>query len=139
MSGWTPPKYGSPVWVDIASNDLARAQKFYSTVFNWSFKPTEAKDKDADGKPELAKFDFNPDVNLTGCVRRVPEETGNLVPGRGGICLYWLVEDLDKISEAIKGAGGKVLSDTVKEGQYGLYRFFEDTEGNMGAVYQLNM
>lgn len=50
-----------------------------------------------------------------------------------------LVENLEKTSEAIEKAGGKVLSETIKEGEYGLYRFFEDTEGNMGAVYAMAM
>lgn len=113
------------------------AQKFYATVFNWQFKDVEAKNKDADGVPELVKFDFNPDVNLSGCVRRVPEPTGNLAPSRGGICLYWLVEDVDKIGGVIEQAGGKMLSEAVKEGEFGLYRYFEDTEGNLGAVYAL--
>lgn len=111
------------------------AQNFYSTVFKCTFKAPESKDKDANGNVELAKFDFNPDVTLSGSVRRVPEKTGVLSPGRGGICLYWLVEDVEKIGEIIEKAGGKMLSDPVKEGEYGLYRFFEDTDGNLGAVY----
>jgi hypothetical protein len=30
-----------------------------------------------------------------------------------------------------------MLSEKEKEGEYGLYRFFEDTEGSVGAVYQM--
>ncbi len=87
----------------------------------------------------MVKFDFNPDVFLSGCIRRTPEPTGRLAPGHGGICLYWLVEDVEKIGKVIEEAGGKVLSGVEKESEYGLYRFFEDTEGNMGAVYQIKM
>lgn len=46
------------------------------------------------------------------------------------------MEDIDKVSETIVAAGGKMVSDKVPEGKFGLYRYFEDTEGNVGAVYQ---
>jgi predicted enzyme related to lactoylglutathione lyase len=126
----------SPTSQDVA--DRAHpAQKFYKTVFDWTFNAPTAKEKDASGNIELAKFDFNPDIKLTGSVRRTPEETGVLSPGRGGICLYWLVDDVEKIGEVIEKEGGKMLSGAVKEGEFGLYRFFEDTEGNLGAVYAI--
>lgn len=50
------PRYAAP----------SPAQNFYSTVFNWTFKAPEAKGKDANGNVGLAKFDFNPDVTLSG-------------------------------------------------------------------------
>ena len=57
--------------------------------------------------------------------------------GHGGTCMHWFVEDIDKTSEAITSAGGKLLSDTQPEGKFGLYRYFEDTEGNVGSIYQI--
>lgn len=68
------------------------------------------------------------------------DSTGAAGPGPGGVCAYWLVEDLKKIAEVIKEAGGKMRGESeepIKEGEFGLYRFFEDTEGNVGAVYQI--
>jgi predicted enzyme related to lactoylglutathione lyase len=82
-------------------------------------------------------FDFNPDVFLTGGIQRVPENTGTLSTGRGGICMYWFVEDVDKAGELIEQNGGKMLSDRQKEGESGIFRYFEDTEGNVGAVYMM--
>jgi predicted enzyme related to lactoylglutathione lyase len=78
------------------------------------------------------KFDFNPDINLTGGIEKAPDNVGH-----GGLTIYWYVEDVEKIGEVIEQAGGKMLSTTEKEGTFGLHRFFEDTEGNRGAVYQL--
>jgi predicted enzyme related to lactoylglutathione lyase len=109
------------------------AHGFYSTVFNWKFKDTPSDLKKAE---EVRQFDFNPDVFLSGGIQRVPEPTGTLATGRGGVCVYWLVEDVEKIGDVIEKAGGKMLSTTEKEGEGGLYRFFEDTEGNLGGVYQ---
>ena len=34
-------------------------------------------------------------------------------------------------------AGGAMLSPAEKEGDHGLYRFFKDTEGNVGSIYQM--
>lgn len=55
--------------------------------------------------------------------------------GRGGYCIYWMVDDLDAISAIIETAGGKMVTNKEKEGDHGMHRLFEDTEGNIGGVY----
>lgn len=67
----------------------------------------------------------------------MPDSTGVLNTGPGGICIYWLVEDLEKIGPIIEEAGGKMLSGPEKEGDSGFYRYFKDTEGTIGGVYQI--
>lgn len=67
----------------------------------------------------------------------VPDEVGVLKTGHGGTTAFWLVEDLDKVSDTIVAAGGKMLSGPEPEGDFGVYRYFEDTEGNMGSVYKI--
>ncbi|KAM0555089.1 hypothetical protein ACHAPJ_006438 [Fusarium lateritium] len=133
MSDWKPPAYGTPVWMGIPANDVARASEFYKTVFNFSFKDTSDKHP----KEELMMFDFNPSLGLTGGIQKAPDRTGHFAPGRGGVCLYWFVENVDTIGSIIEKAGGKMLSEKEKEGEHGLFRFFEDTEGSVGAVYQM--
>jgi predicted enzyme related to lactoylglutathione lyase len=83
------------------------------------------------------KFDFNPSLGLTGGIQKAPDPTGHFAPGKGGICIYWFVEDVEAIGSVIEKAGGKMLSEKEKEGEFGLYRFFRDTEGSVGAVYQM--
>ena len=51
--------------------------------------------------------------------------------------MHWFVEDLKKTSESIIAAGGKILSGVQPESGFGLYRYFEDTEGNLGSIYQI--
>ncbi|KAK3353845.1 Glyoxalase/Bleomycin resistance protein/Dihydroxybiphenyl dioxygenase [Lasiosphaeria hispida] len=139
MADWKPPKTGSPVWIEITATDLARSHKFYSTVFNWTFKNPEvltASDPDH-SKPVMV--DFNPDVNISGGISRVQSSSAPKFaphPGRGGICLYWLVDDVEATGKVIKEAGGKMLSEAQREGDHGLYRYFEDVDGNLGGVYQ---
>ena len=83
--------------------------------------------------------DFKPDVDLSGGIQRVREAAPMFTPrpGRGGICVYWFVEDVGKIGGVIEQAGGKMLSGPEKEGEHGLYRYFEDPSGNLGGVYQM--
>ncbi|CEI67248.1 hypothetical protein FVEN_g5843 [Fusarium venenatum] len=133
MSDWKPPAFGTPVWMGIPAKDVTRASEFYKTVFKFSFK--EATDKYP--KEQLMQFDFNPSLGLTGGIQKAPDHTGNFTPGKGGVCIYWYVEDVDSIGSVIEKAGGKMLSEKEKEGDHGLYRFFEDTEGSVGAVYQM--
>lgn len=49
------------------------------------------------------------------------------------------MEDVEKIGEDIEKARGKILSSAEKEGDHGLYRFFEDTVGYLGGVHQPRM
>ncbi len=29
---------GAPIWIDLATSDVARAQEFYGAVFGWTFE-----------------------------------------------------------------------------------------------------
>ena len=62
-----------------------------------------------------------------------PKRLGSLSP----VAAAFVCTGLVKTSEMIDKAGGKVLGGNVKEGEFGLYLFFEDTEGSMGAIYQM--
>ncbi|KAF4440644.1 glyoxalase-like domain-containing [Fusarium acutatum] len=132
MSEWKPPAFGTPVWMSIPATDVSRAAEFYKAVFNFNFKDSDHKDSD-----EFRKFDFNPSLGLTGGIQQAPDHTGNFHPGKGGLMVYWFVENVDNIGPIIEKAGGKMLTEKEKEGEFGLYRFFEDTEGSVGAVYQM--
>jgi predicted enzyme related to lactoylglutathione lyase len=64
---------------------------------------------------------------------------GTRAAGPGGTCLHWLVKDLEETAGVIEQAGGKMVQSKgpLKEGDSALDRYFEDTEGNVAAVYQL--
>jgi predicted enzyme related to lactoylglutathione lyase len=112
------------------------AHKFYSEVFNWKFKEMEGEGAVEHPPSEIRMFDFSPDVSLSGGIQKLGEKTGPMKAGPGGPVMYWLVEDIEKIGDVIEKAGGKMLTATAPEGKSGLYRFFEDTEGTIGGVYQ---
>ncbi|KAB5536342.1 hypothetical protein GE09DRAFT_1142226 [Coniochaeta sp. 2T2.1] len=132
MADGKPHKFGLPCWMGIQATDVERASKFYATVFNWTFKPATTEYP----QDKLQMFEFRPDLELSGGIQKGPDPTGVMKPGPGGICIYWLVEDIDAITSVIEHAGGKILSDVQAEGKSGRYRLFGDTEGNVGGVYQ---
>lgn len=123
----------------MAPLTILAAERFYATVFDWTFKDAPRM-ADQPDHPETRLFDFSPSVSLTGGLQHKPEaaNTGTPAAGPGGTCVYWLVEDLTKIAEVIEQAGGKMVGskEPIAEGKSGLYRYFEDTEGNIGGVYQ---
>ena len=88
-------------------------------------------------KDTINMFDLNPSLNLTGGIQKHTDASGPVGPGKGGVCLFWYVKDVDEMAPIIEKAGGKILSDQTPEGEYGSYRYFEDTEGTVAAVYML--
>lgn len=162
MADWKPPKAGSPVWIGITSNDMARclspfpslsltfcaklttlpqtAHKFYSTVFNWTWKNPEVLDTPPSEDTKPVMVDFNPDVNIAGgisVVQSLPAPKFSPRPGHGGIVIYWLVDDVEATAKVIEEAGGKMMSEARDEGAHAVYRYFEDVDGNLGSIYQM--
>lgn len=109
------------------------AARFYKAVFSFDVAPNPKHDPS-----ELQQFDFTAKgVNLTGGIQKVPDETGLLNAGSGGVCIHWLVENLDDSARVIEEAGGTVLTGPMNESDFGIYLYFKDTEGNTGAAYQI--
>ena len=136
-AGWPSPQLTSRE-VTIPSIRLTIlttvASKFYETVFGWAYKTFPGQT--AEHRENMMLYDFRPDFDMGGCIQKAPDETGALKTGAGGPCLFWIVENLEKTAVIIEEAGGKMLSGSISEGENGIYRYFEDTEGTVGGVYQ---
>lgn len=116
-------------WFEIPATDLARAKKFYETIFNCQM-PTQRM-----GELEMAFFPSDPG-----------KVSGALVQGRGyepstkGSLIYLngnpnLADVLGKITEA----GGKVfMPKTAITPEIGFFALFIDSEGNMVALHSQN-
>ncbi|KAK2747312.1 hypothetical protein FQN57_002210 [Myotisia sp. PD_48] len=127
---WTPPKIGSPVWIEIFATDLDRAEKFYSTVFGWHFPSAKGKRTE-----EIALFEFqDPGLkSLGGGLTKVkPEE---ITTGQNSTKLYIYVENLDRAVEKIIANGGKKCTEREPEGDHGEIIRCEDSEGNALGIY----
>jgi len=128
MADWTPPPVGAPCWTQITAYDVARAKTFYSSVFNWDFRALE-------GKPEsdIVGYSVGKHVFTGGIVKA----EGEKVPAKGGVVIYLWVENLKDSADLIVKHEGKLLCEPTSEGG-GSYIDFEDTEGNVFGIYEVD-
>ncbi|KAK2821078.1 hypothetical protein FQN49_007733, partial [Arthroderma sp. PD_2] len=91
---WKAPSEGTPCWVEIFATDLDRAEKFYSTVFNWTFSKEGAERTD-----DVALFRF-PDKGMEGLGGNISKiKPGEHTTGPRTVKLYLYVNDLEKTME----------------------------------------
>ena len=123
------------VHFEIPMDDVERAQKFYSAVFDWQIQPI----------PEM-KYT----IVRTGPIdeQQMPKESGFINGGmfkRSGPVkspvITIAVESLDDAFKKIEQAGGKIQKDNkgeakMKVGDMGWAAYFIDTEGNILGLWQ---
>ncbi|KAI9795001.1 MAG: hypothetical protein M1816_000021 [Peltula sp. TS41687] len=137
--------YGTPVWIQIPAEDVARAKNFYEKVFHWEFiKPG------ANGPPPefLAEFRVpdsrlrQPGVSSGGIVRIDPEHhikvSADVAPEgtRGAPHMYLFVKSIDASLKQIENAGGKAIGGKKTEDPSSFIAHFLDTEGNVQGLYE---
>ena len=114
------------VWAEIPATDLARAKAFYEAALGVPLKD------DNTGPNPMALFPY-PDGTGAG---------GHLYPGKPapkgeGITAHLAVaDDLAKVQERVRKAGGEVVSDpiTIPAGQF---FYAVDTEGNSVGFFKV--
>lgn len=108
-------------YIEFATNDVARAKKFYGNVFGWSFQ---------DWGPEYVSFD-EASAGINGGFRlSKPEETS----GSGAPLIVLYSRDLKATEAAITAAGGTIVVPTF-EFPGGKRFHFADGVGNVLAVW----
>lgn len=115
-------------WFEIATTDLARAQKFYEAVFAIKM---EAMDMD---QIEMRMF---PGDGMNGKVGGAIVKSGMHKPSKEGALIYLNANpDLSVALGRVEKAGGKVLMPKTKiSDDIGYMAFFSDTEGNAVAMH----
>jgi predicted enzyme related to lactoylglutathione lyase len=109
------------VWFDIPVTDMARAKKFYSTIFAAEFAEMPGS------SGTVVFFPMDPDSvggDLALGENQVPSTQGCTVYLNGG-------EDLSLVLDRVEPAGGKILTPKSFMGDMvGNIAYFLDTEGN---------
>jgi len=112
---------------EIAANDPAKTQKFYSNVFGWKFDKW-------DGPMEywMTKTgdDKQPGIN-GGLMKKMPGQAY-------GIINYIEVSSVDEFSNKIKSEGGKIIMPKEKIPQVGYLAICSDIEENVFGIIQLD-
>ncbi|QWT85638.1 VOC family protein [Chryseobacterium sp. PCH239] len=116
------------VYFEIPVNDLERAEKFYSEVFNFSFE------KEIIDSYEMAFFPFEEkNGGITGALAK-----GDVYkPSKNGVIIYFKTENIDRTLEQAVLHGGSVLYPKRIDEKYGFaVAEFEDPEGNRIALHE---
>jgi predicted enzyme related to lactoylglutathione lyase len=116
-------------WFEIPVKDFERAQKFYSTIYDYEM-PSMAM-----GETTLGFF-LVEQGGIGGAIAFGPDyevsEAGALIYLNGG-------ENLQIVLDRVEGAGGQVISPkTLITNELGFFATFSDTEGNKVALHSMS-
>ena len=115
-------------WFEISVSDIARAKKFYETIFSITMEEMEM------GGMKMAMFPYDP---MSGKLAGALAQSDMHKPSADGVKVYFNGNpDLAEALSKVEAAGGKVV---MPKGQIseeiGYMAFFIDTEGNAVALH----
>ena len=112
-----------PTHFEIPVDDPDRAEKFYATVFGWTFQRYP-------GAPSYygmaATGDANPGINGALFQRGDDSVTS----------LTMSVDSIEDASASVVAAGGKVIQEKAAVPKMGWFATCQDTEGNMFGLWE---
>lgn len=118
------------VHFEIPADNLARAKKFYNTVFGWKMN-------------EIPEMEYVMVGTVESNEDGMPKETGAI---NGGMLerqdpvkspvITINVKNIDQAAEAIEKNGGKIVRPKMAVGDMGFAAYFKDTEGNVIGLWQ---
>lgn len=115
-------------WFEVSVSDIARARKFYETIFSITMEETEMMGM---------KMAFFPAEQMNGKVSGALVQGDMHQPSMDGAKLYFNGNpDLDNALSKVEAAGGKVMMPkTHISPEIGYMAFFSDSEGNSVALH----
>ncbi len=127
-------------WFEIYVADMARAKKFYETVFNVNMEALPSPEGSDAPPVEMAAFPM-PAMTADDGAAELPGACGALAkmegvhPGVGGTLVYFSCEDCATEEARVADAGGNVVHSKFSIGQHGFIAMVNDTEGNMIGLH----
>jgi predicted enzyme related to lactoylglutathione lyase len=123
----TTPAPGTLAWFEVATDDPDTAEKFYGSLFDWSFE--------ADGAATSGGLDYR---NVTASGADGPMGgifgTGGQLPGHA--VFYILVADVDATCADAEQLGGTVVSKHLDPGPgVPTFAYVRDPSGNQFGVF----
>ena len=118
------------VHFEIPADNLARAKKFYSTVFGWKMN-------------EMPEMDYVLVQTVESDENGMPKEPGAI---NGGMLkredpvkspvVTISVKSIDEAAKTIEKNGGKIIRPKMPVGDMGFAAYFKDPEGNAVGLWQ---
>lgn len=128
-NGVPPSGPGDTIWFEIWVDDLDRAQRFYSSLFGWSFEPFAEYDLE---NYWLIRHDSERGVDGAMVKRRPGERQSQpRAEGERSTIVYVRVDDLERAVSTAEAQGGVALERAKAIGPVdGTFSIVADPEGN---------
>lgn len=118
------------VHFEIPTDDLTRAQRFYSTVFGWKMNPM----------PEMGYVIVGTtESDENGMPKEPGAINGGMLKRKGPVRVPVItisVRNIDVALVQVEKNGGKIVSTKMPVGDMGFAAYFNDSEGNVIGLWQ---
>lgn len=115
-------------WFEIYVQDMARAKRFYETVFLRKLEKI--------ANPDLEMWSFPMEIDRFGAGGSLVKMEG-MPSGGNSTIVYFICEDCAVESGRVEAAGGRIFKPKFSIGQYGYIALATDTEGNMIGMHSM--
>jgi uncharacterized protein len=127
----TMPKHGEFCWTEIATNNLETCKSFYSNVFGWEYKGTDA----TGGGFEYLEFGINP--RNSGALYQINPNWFEGNPPPPHFLVYIAVDDVDEIATKAFDLGARIIKPPMEIPNVGKMCIINDPTGAMIAFITL--
>jgi predicted enzyme related to lactoylglutathione lyase len=117
----------SIVWFQIPADEVARAKKFYATLFDWNINPFPNSPPGEHEYIDTGGPDASPDGGL---IKRMHPEQA--------IMTYVSVPSVTEFMAKIEKLGGNICEPKTAVPGVGYFAIFKDTENNSLAIWENN-
>lgn len=115
-------------WFEIYVQDMARAKRFYESVFKTKLEKLDS--------PEIEMWGFPMDVDRFGAGGSLVKMEG-MPSGGNSTIVYFICADCAVEAGRVVAAGGRIFKQKMSIGQYGHIALAFDTEGNMFGMHTM--
>lgn len=119
---------------EIPADNVARARKFYETVFGWNTAEFPMPGMQYVGL-HTGPVDEKNMCKEAGFINGGMFERNPKFPAHGPVVAI-TVDDIEASLTKLKAAGGAILTEKMQIADMGLYAYARDTEGNTIGVWQ---
>jgi predicted enzyme related to lactoylglutathione lyase len=113
-----------PVHFEIAADDVKRAAKFYSRIFDWHIEKAEGEDYWL-----ISTANEDEEEYITGGLMERIDPLDSTI-------MTFEVESLDVFARKITEAGGKIMTPKISIPGLGDVQYCRDTEGNSFGIIE---
>jgi predicted enzyme related to lactoylglutathione lyase len=115
------------VWFEIPADDIARAKKFYNSLFGWKINPLLGSPVPGYQHIDTSGPDASPDGGL---MKRTH-------PGHA-LTNYILVPSVTRFMAKVEKLGGRICKPKTPVPGMGYFALCQDTESNAFALWEMN-